>query len=242
MTSTAGPAGVAAQSRPLPAGPAPRERVRAWMSWSTGKDSAYALRLARASSQVDVAGLFTTVDADAGRVAYNEVPVCLAQAQAQALGLPLHILPIPAGCSDHEREALRRDVLSREAVPAGIKMLIFGDAGGRDIRASRAARLAGLGIRAVFRCGGWTPGCSPTRSWPRASAQSSPGQTCGRPAPGGRAGRSMRNSSPPSPRTPTRAGRTGNSTPSPQPAQTSATLSRSLWTGSPAGTGRRTRS
>lgn len=150
MTGIPGPAGVAAQPRPLPAGAAPRERVRAWMSWSTGKDSAYALRLAHGNPWVDVAGLFTTVDADACRVAYNGVPVCLAHAQAQALGLPLHTLPIPAGCSAHAREALRRDVLSREAVPAGISMLIFGDAAGRDIRASRAARLAGLGIRAVF--------------------------------------------------------------------------------------------
>jgi len=120
------------------------------MSWSTGKDSAYALHLTRDDTRIDVTGLFTTVDTDAGQVAYNGVPVSLARAQPDALGLPLHILPVPAGCPARARETLRREVLEREAVPAGVEVIIFGDAGGRDIRASRAARLAGLGIGAAF--------------------------------------------------------------------------------------------
>ena len=130
--------------------PAAVKRTRAWVSWSTGKDSAFALHLAQDEPQTEIAGLFTTVDADAGTVAYNGVPVRLAHAQAAALGLPLHLLRIPAGCPADAREVLRRDVLAREAIPAGITTVIFGDAAGTDIRASRAARLAGLGIDAAF--------------------------------------------------------------------------------------------
>jgi hypothetical protein len=78
------------------------------------------------------------------------VPVGLAQAQAAALGLPLHLLSVPAGCPARDREALRRAVLAREAVPGGVTAMIFGDVGGTDIRDSRAARLAGLGIAAAF--------------------------------------------------------------------------------------------
>src|ERR1022692_26158 len=130
--------------------PGGQGRSRAPVSWSTGKDSAYALRLAQADRRIEVLGLFTTVDEDAGTVAYNGVPVSLAQAQATALGLPLHLLNVPAGCLASNREALRRAVLAREAVPEGIETMIFGDAGGTDIRRGRAARLAGLGIDAVF--------------------------------------------------------------------------------------------
>jgi diphthamide synthase (EF-2-diphthine--ammonia ligase) len=120
------------------------------VSWSTGKDSAYALSLAQADRQIEVLGLFTTVDEDTGRVAYNGVPVRLAQAQAEALGLPLHVLSVPAACPAHTREVLRRRVLAREAVPEGVRVIIFGDAGGTDIRSSRAARLSGLDIDAAF--------------------------------------------------------------------------------------------
>ena len=130
--------------------PAGQGRIRAWVSWSTGKDSAYALHLAQQDRRVEVRGLFTTVDEDTGTVAYNGVPVSLAQAQADALGLPLYLLSVPAACPARHREALRRAVLAREAVPEGIETMIFGDAGGTDIRSGRAARLAGLGIDAVF--------------------------------------------------------------------------------------------
>ena len=61
---------------------------------------------------IEVAGLFTTVDEDTGTVAYTGVPVRLAQAQAEALALPLHLLRIPAGCPPGRREDLRRAVLT----------------------------------------------------------------------------------------------------------------------------------
>lgn len=129
---------------------APRHRhVRAWVSWSAGKESAYALHMARRDRRVDVAGLFTTVDEDTGTVAYTGVPVRLAQAQADALALPLYQLRIPARCPPGRREVLRRAVLMDAAVPAGVQMIIFGDVA-TDVRASRAARLAGLGIGAAF--------------------------------------------------------------------------------------------
>ena len=126
------------------------KRSRAWISWSTGKDSAFALHLARQDRQTEIAGLFTTVEEDTGTVAYNGVPLGLAHAQAAALGLPLHLLRIPAGCTARAREMLRREILAREAVPAGITTIIFGDVAVTGIRASRAARLAGLGIDAAF--------------------------------------------------------------------------------------------
>jgi len=70
------------------AGRKPRPAAaRAWVSWSTGKESAYALQLAQRDQHVDVVGLFTTVDEDTDTVAHTGVPVRLARAQAEALGV-----------------------------------------------------------------------------------------------------------------------------------------------------------
>ena len=52
---------------------APMNPSRAWMSWSSGKDSAFALAEARADPGLDVVGLLVTVNAAADRVAMHAV-------------------------------------------------------------------------------------------------------------------------------------------------------------------------
>ena len=59
----------------------------AWMSWSSGKDSAFALEVARVEQRVDVQGMIVTVNADADRVAMHAVRRTLLEAQAERLGL-----------------------------------------------------------------------------------------------------------------------------------------------------------
>jgi hypothetical protein len=46
---------------------------KALVSWSSGKDSAWALRAVRAPGDVEVAGILTTVTAEFGRVAMHAV-------------------------------------------------------------------------------------------------------------------------------------------------------------------------
>jgi len=70
-------------------------RPRAWLSWSSGKDSALALHEVCSAGEVEVTGLLTTVDAAAGRVAMHGVRRELLEAQAAALGLPLHVVELP---------------------------------------------------------------------------------------------------------------------------------------------------
>ena len=69
--------------------------MRTLLSWSTGKDSAWALHVLRQQGQVDVVGLVTTVNAAFDRVAMHGVRRALIEAQAEAAGLPLHVLEIP---------------------------------------------------------------------------------------------------------------------------------------------------
>ena len=122
--------------------------VRAWVSWSSGKDSARALHELR-SGPVEVVGLLTTVNATFGRVAMHGVRRALLEAQAVAVGLPLHVVELPWPCPNEvyeERMAAAMD----EARMAGIGAVAFGDLYLADIRAYRERMLEGTGIRPVF--------------------------------------------------------------------------------------------
>jgi diphthamide synthase (EF-2-diphthine--ammonia ligase) len=68
------------------------------MSWSSGKDSAFALHTVRSAGQVPITGLLTTVHTGSDRVASHGVRRVLLQAQADALGLPLHVVELPTPC------------------------------------------------------------------------------------------------------------------------------------------------
>ena len=121
----------------------------AWMSWSSGKDSAFALHVARAEQEVNVQGLLVTVNADADRVAMHAVRRTLLEAQAERLGLPLHIVEIPSPCpNDVYEERMGAAIFTARA--AGIEQMVFGDLFLEDVRAYRERNLAGTGITPVF--------------------------------------------------------------------------------------------
>ena len=60
-----------------------------WLSWSSGKDSAWALHVLRQDPEIEVAGLFCTVNREFERVAMHAVRVALLEQQAEAVGLPI---------------------------------------------------------------------------------------------------------------------------------------------------------
>lgn len=119
------------------------------LSWSSGKDSAYALLALRADPSVEVVGLLSTVNADAGRVAMHAVRRELLAAQANATGLPLHEVAIPSPCSNEAYEAAMGEAVERERA-RGVTAFAFGDLFLRDVRQYREARLEAAGMRAVF--------------------------------------------------------------------------------------------
>ena len=121
----------------------------AWMSWSSGKDSAFALHAARSSTNMQVTGLLSTVASEFDRVSMHGVRRCLLQAQADALGLPLLVVDLPRPCSNQEYEQ-RMAVAVHEAVDRGVEQMIFGDLFLSDVRAYREQRLAGTGLSPVF--------------------------------------------------------------------------------------------
>lgn len=124
-------------------------KAKALLSWSSGKDSAWALHVLRRRGEVEVVGLVTTLNEAFGRVAMHGVRAELVQAQAAAAGLPLWPVPLPWPCSNTEYEARMRAVIER-ASAAGVTAFAFGDLFLADIRAYRERQLAGTGIEPLF--------------------------------------------------------------------------------------------
>jgi uncharacterized protein (TIGR00290 family) len=119
------------------------------LSWSSGKDSAWALHLLRREGDAEVVGLVTTVNEAHDRVAMHAVRSELLRAQAEAAGLELWTVPIPSPCSNAEYESAMQAALAR-ARAAGIERMAFGDLFLEDIRRYREDKLRGTGISPVF--------------------------------------------------------------------------------------------
>ena len=128
---------------------ASRARRRALLSWSSGKDCAYALHALRGDASVELVGLLTTFNEAAGRVAMHAVRRALVAEQAAAAGLPLWEVPLPFPCSNEEYEARMRSVIER-ARGEGVSHVAFGDLFLEDVRDYRIRMLAGSGIDPLF--------------------------------------------------------------------------------------------
>jgi len=121
------------------------------LSWSGGKDSAWALHLLRADPRYRVVGLLTTINQEFARVAMHGFRESLLDLQGEAAGLPLWKVPLPWPCSNEDYESLMAEVCER-AVAEGIEAIAFGDLFLEDIRAYRIAKLAGTGLEPIFPC------------------------------------------------------------------------------------------
>jgi uncharacterized protein (TIGR00290 family) len=119
------------------------------MCWSGGKDSCVALYELQRSPDHKVVGLLTTVTRDHDRISMHGVRRELLEAQADALGLPLDIVFIPAGASNADYESAMAEALGRHHA-ARVRTVAFGDLFLADIRAYRDRMMAGNGMAAIY--------------------------------------------------------------------------------------------
>ena len=119
------------------------------VSWSTGKDSAWMLHVLRQQHPGAVAGLVTTTNEAFDRVAMHAVRRAVLEQQAQAAGLPLHVIPLPWPCSNADYEARMAAACAR-FVADGVTHMAFGDLFLEDVRRYREERLAGTGLTPLF--------------------------------------------------------------------------------------------
>jgi hypothetical protein len=127
---------------------------RILLSWSGGKDSAWALHLLRQQPQYEVVGLLTTLNERFHRVAIHGFREQLLDLQAASIGLPLWKVDLPFPCSNADYESRMAAVCAR-AVAEGIHSIAFGDLFLEDIRAYRIEKLTPTGLEPIFPV--WTP-------------------------------------------------------------------------------------
>jgi uncharacterized protein (TIGR00290 family) len=119
------------------------------LSWSSGKDSAWALHVLQQDAPGAVAALLTTVSEPYDRVSMHGVRSSLLRAQAEAAGLPLITVPLPAPCSNQEYEK-RMAAAVRSALADGFTHVAFGDLFLEDVRKYREDRLRSTGLEPLF--------------------------------------------------------------------------------------------
>lgn len=119
------------------------------LSWSSGKDSAWALHILRGIPDVEVVGLMTTVNEVHQRVSIHAVRLELLQRQAEALGLPIDVIHLPSPCTNPQYEEAMGKFVD-ESKRRGIECMAFGDLFLADIKEYREAKLAGTGITPLF--------------------------------------------------------------------------------------------
>ena len=124
-------------------------KPKAWLSWSSGKDSAWALHVMRQRGDFEITALLTTINRAHNRVAMHAVREALLDAQAAAAGLPLVKVPIPSPCPNEIYEHAMADAIA-QARAEGVTHMVFGDLFLEDIRKYREENLAKCGMVPVF--------------------------------------------------------------------------------------------
>jgi len=119
------------------------------LSWSSGKDSAWSLRVLRQRTDVEVVGLLTTINTHFQRVAMHGTRYELLKAQAAAACLPLWEVPLPWPCSNEIYEQAMAAACA-SALSEGISGIAFGDLFLEDVRRYREDRLRGTGLDPIF--------------------------------------------------------------------------------------------
>ena len=122
---------------------------RVLLSWSSGKDSAWALHVLRQQDDVEIVGLLSSFNEAADRVSMHAVRRELAEAQADRAGLPLWPVFLPWPCSNEQYEARMQEAIDR-AKQQAITHVAFGDLFLTDIRDYRIRQLADTGIEPIF--------------------------------------------------------------------------------------------
>jgi uncharacterized protein (TIGR00290 family) len=118
------------------------------VAWSSGKDSALAVHELRTARR-RVVGLVTTMNGNNARVAMHGVRQGLLRQQADALGLPLHQVPLPDPCTDDDYRRLFGERL-RALRELGVTTIAYGDIFLADVRAYREQLTGETGLAVEF--------------------------------------------------------------------------------------------
>jgi uncharacterized protein (TIGR00290 family) len=119
------------------------------VSWSGGKDGAFALHEILEGQKYRIAALLTTVTEDYDRISLHGVQRILLERQVDSTGFPLEEVFISKNASNEEYESNMVRVLTRYK-EAGVTSVVFGDIFLEDLREYRESNLAKIGMKGIF--------------------------------------------------------------------------------------------
>ncbi|MEC5425732.1 diphthine--ammonia ligase [Virgibacillus sp. C22-A2] len=119
------------------------------VSWSGGKDSAFAVYNLINECDYQIMGLLSTTSEASGRLPMHEVKREFIQAQAASLGIPLYEVKLPARAGNttyEEKHSRQFDRFKNE----GIHMIAYADLFLEDIRSYRDKLLSKSEMRGLY--------------------------------------------------------------------------------------------
>ncbi|MGH8278687.1 MAG: ATP-binding protein [Gammaproteobacteria bacterium] len=119
------------------------------LSWSGGKDCAFALHVLKQNAHYQVVGLLTAVNQHYGRISMHGVREVLLDTQVESTGLPVYKVKLPERPSNEEYTVKMREALEHFKAQ-GVQHVAFGDLFLEDIRAYRENNLRKLDMEGVF--------------------------------------------------------------------------------------------
>ena len=122
---------------------------KVWLSWSSGKDSAWTLYTLQMERNFEVTGLFTTVTEQFDRISMHGVRTSLLETQVVGIGLPLYVAKIPWPCSD-KLYRIAMESVWEVAIQNGVDSIAFGDLFLEDIRRYRIDLLGHTELQPIF--------------------------------------------------------------------------------------------
>lgn len=125
-----------------------KEKEAVIMSWSGGKDSAFALHQVLKEGKYQVKYLLTNIYKPNKRVSMHGVPESLIEAQAQSIGIPLVKMYIEEKTHD-EYDIKMKEVLTNFK-SEGITKVVFGDIFLEDLKEYREKRLTEVNMNGLF--------------------------------------------------------------------------------------------
>lgn len=124
-------------------------KKRTLLSWSSGKDSAWALYQMRRDPAIAVEGLFSVMNKRVNRVSMHATRAALLERQAKAAGLPFQSIYLPDPCTNEQADDIMGEFV-HQAARQGVDCMAFGDLFLEDVRKYREEQLKGTGIEPVF--------------------------------------------------------------------------------------------
>jgi uncharacterized protein (TIGR00290 family) len=124
-------------------------KIKASISWSGGKDSAFALYKILRSGHYDVVSLHTVINEETRRVGMHGVHEDLIERQAESVGIPLQKIYLETSESHAAYEALMK-LSYRIFADAGVEAVVFGDIFLEDLKKFREQLIRPSGVMPVF--------------------------------------------------------------------------------------------